>query len=541
MKFPFNRRSFSFSFLNKSQPLSQNNKIEKISPFAWKVLFVLSVIAIVALYTETMITIAIPDIIKEFDLSYNTSSWILTIYLIVGGIMTPISGKLSDLYGRKKILTMIFASYTFGVVIAGFSTDIYLLLVARIFQGIGISFFPVAYSIIKDIFPKKRMSIAQSIFTSMFAFGSVLGILLGGSIIQYYGWSMTFYSLIPVTITILILVGRLSNKIERDYQDSSEEKQKTVTIKQSIDIVQHKNRIQIDRIKRIVNSIDIKGALLLAVFLTSFFLFLTSFENSSNNTNGNEYSDLFTLKRIILLAVALVTILLFIYVELKNNDSKLIDLRLLTNKLILIPNLLSLIVGFWIFILFYTIPILAKNPLPVGFGMTSVDTSFLLLPYGIVVLIFGPSSGYIISRLGSTKPILVGTIISLIGFTMFLFFHSMELSLGISLSIVAIGISLTTIGSINVVILYTPKQYSGMSFAITTLLKLLGSAIGPALAAVFLENFQYSLPMDNIIKYLPSSESYNLIFLTCVIVSIIAMALAIILRHSTKQQVVRNP
>ncbi|MGD1838428.1 MAG: MFS transporter, partial [Nitrososphaeraceae archaeon] len=433
-------------------------------------------------------------------------------------------------------------SYTFGVIIGGFSTDIYLLLIARTFQGIGISFIPVAYSIIKDIFPVKRMAIAQSIFTSMFAFGSVLGILLGGSIIQYYGWNMTFYSLIPVTIVIVIVVGRLSHKIERgDYQDEIKEKQKTEPIPKSIDKPYHKNRIQIDKIKRIVNTIDIKGTLLLAVFLTSFFLLLTSFENSSNNTNGNAYSDLFNLERIILLAITIVTILLFVYVELKNKDSKLIDLRLLTNKLILIPNLLSLIVGFWIFTLFYTIPILAKNPLPVGLGITSVDTSFLLLPYGVVVLIFGPSSGYIISKFGSTSPVLVGTIISLIGFIMFLFFYSIELLLSISLLIVAIGISLTTIGSINVVMLYTPKQSSGMSFAITSLLKLLGSAIGPALAAVFLENFQYSVPIDSIIKYLPSAESYNLIFLTSVIVSIMAISLAILLRHYTKQQVVRNP
>ncbi|MGA7369574.1 MAG: MFS transporter [Nitrososphaeraceae archaeon] len=101
----------------------------------------------------------------------------------------------------------------------GFSTDINLLLVARTFQGIGVSFFPVVYSIIKEIFPAKRMAIAQSIFTSMFAFGSVMGILLGGFIIQYYGWNMTFYLLISVSITSLVLVGRLSKKIERGYND----------------------------------------------------------------------------------------------------------------------------------------------------------------------------------------------------------------------------------------------------------------------------------------------------------------------------------
>ncbi|MGD1838919.1 MAG: hypothetical protein ACPKPY_12790, partial [Nitrososphaeraceae archaeon] len=71
MKFRFNRRFIPFSFLNKSRPPSQNNQIEKIAPFAWKVLFILSVISVIILYTETMISIAIPDIIKEFNISYN--------------------------------------------------------------------------------------------------------------------------------------------------------------------------------------------------------------------------------------------------------------------------------------------------------------------------------------------------------------------------------------------------------------------------------------------------------------------------------------
>ncbi|MGD1834666.1 MAG: MFS transporter, partial [Nitrososphaeraceae archaeon] len=372
MKFPFNYRSFPLSFFISSQPSPDNNKkIEKISPFGWKVLFILSVIAVVVLYTETMISIAIPDIIKEFDISYNTSSWILIIYLIVAGIMTPITGKLSDLYGRKKILILIVTSYTFGVIIGGFSTDIYLLLIARIFQGIGISFIPVAYSIIKDIFPVKKMAIAQSIFTSMFAFGSVLGILLGGSIIQYYGWNMTFYSLIPITIAIAIVVGRLSHKIERDYKDTIEEEQNTVPIPKLVSRPHYEIRIEIDMIKRIANSIDIKGVLLLAVFLTSFFLLLTSFENSSSNGNGNTSSDLNNLKQIVFLVIAIISILLFIYVELKNNSSHLVDLRLFGNKSILIPNLLSLIVGFWIFVLFYTIPILSKNPPPAGLGINS--------------------------------------------------------------------------------------------------------------------------------------------------------------------------
>ena len=54
------------------------------------------------MYAETMLTPAIPTLIKEFNITYSTSSWILTIYLLSGAVMTPIAGKLSDIYGRRK-------------------------------------------------------------------------------------------------------------------------------------------------------------------------------------------------------------------------------------------------------------------------------------------------------------------------------------------------------------------------------------------------------------------------------------------------------
>src|SRR5574337_1023566 len=97
--------------------LSESSKksTEKISSSAWKTLAILSLIATMVMYAETMLIPAIPDLIKDFHISYGMSSWILTTYLIAGAIMTPISGKLSDIYGRKKILLIIMAVYVLGV------------------------------------------------------------------------------------------------------------------------------------------------------------------------------------------------------------------------------------------------------------------------------------------------------------------------------------------------------------------------------------------------------------------------------------------
>jgi len=100
----------------------------------------------------------------------------------------------------------------------------------------------------------------------------------------------------------------------------------------------HKNRIEWDAIKRFASVIDIKGAILLSIFITSLFLLLTSFENNNNNSAPDTNTDLSQLKQIILLTIAITSILFFIYVEMKNNNSHIMDLRLLANKVILIPN-----------------------------------------------------------------------------------------------------------------------------------------------------------------------------------------------------------
>ncbi|KAA2283126.1 MFS transporter [Candidatus Nitrosocosmicus sp. SS] len=70
----------------------------------WILLAILGSIAIVVEYAETMLFPAIPDIIKEFEMNYNSSSWILSGYLITAAVMAPIAGKLSDVYGKKRYL-----------------------------------------------------------------------------------------------------------------------------------------------------------------------------------------------------------------------------------------------------------------------------------------------------------------------------------------------------------------------------------------------------------------------------------------------------
>jgi len=149
---------------HRSIALSEHTgKSEKISSAAWKVVAILSLIATMVTYAETMLIPAIPDLIRDFHVSYNASSWLMTMYLVAGAVMTPIAGKLSDIYGRKKILLMIMVIYTIGVTVAASSTTFYTMLIARSFQGVGMGMFPIAYTMIRSQFPRNKISIVKGL------------------------------------------------------------------------------------------------------------------------------------------------------------------------------------------------------------------------------------------------------------------------------------------------------------------------------------------------------------------------------------------
>lgn len=206
------------SVYHKQQPSSS----VKIPASAWKTLAILSCVATMVMYAETMLIPAIPDLIKYFDVSYSMSSWILTAYLISGAVMTPIAGKLSDHYGKKKILLIIMVIYVVGVSIAGLATNIVFMLIARAIQGIGLSMFPIAFGIVRDQFPREKISIGQGVITSMFASGAVMGLLFGGTIIQDYGWQATFFTIIPIAITLLVVIRRFI-KVDDESRTQQEE------------------------------------------------------------------------------------------------------------------------------------------------------------------------------------------------------------------------------------------------------------------------------------------------------------------------------
>ncbi|MGI8831963.1 MAG: MFS transporter [Nitrososphaeraceae archaeon] len=377
---------------------SSSNSV-KIPAYAWKMLAILSCIATMVMYAETMLIPAIPDLIRDFHVSYSMSSWILTSYLIAGAVMTPIAGKLSDIYGRKKILLIIMVIYALGVSMAGFASDIYFMIFARAVQGIGMSMFPIAFGMIRDQFPREKISIGQGVITSMFASGAVLGLTVGGIIVQDYGWHNTFFTIIPIAIALLLIIWRFIHVVDIKDEDQSQERSR---ILEGDNIGKTRSGNDKTTFAKVSNQIDIKGAIALAITVASFLLALTLLETSGSNmeaasfANGNDNhpSNANSSSNVLpFLIIGVISFVLFVIIE-RREKYPLVDFKLMLHKSILPASLIIMLVGFSMFMVFQTIPILVRNPEPLGFGEDAISAGKVQLPFAIVLLIFGPTSGF---------------------------------------------------------------------------------------------------------------------------------------------------
>ena len=476
-----------------------------ISRSAWTTLVILSCLGLITMYGETMVLPAIPDFIRDFNIQYNTSSWILSSYLIAGAVMTPIAGRLSDIYGKKKILLIVMAVYSTGILAGGFANSIEFMLAARAAQGVGMSMFPIAFGIIREILPEKKLAIGQTIFSSTFSGGAVVGLIVGATIIQNFGWQATFFSIFPIAVILGLVIRKLIHvrdpaisemKVEGGRGGGGSDENSSIK----------------------TQTIDLKGTLALAVTIISFLAGISFLESNSTDA-GFQVAALFL--------IAAVSLAVFIVIE-KKVSSPLLDLKLMTHKMILPATIILMMVFLCLFMVYQTIPILVRSPQPLGFGGDAVVTASVQLPFMIVLLVGTIMSGFILNKVGNTRLTLLGTIISAIGFFSLLMFHSTEFMVSVTLAIISAGLSLSITGGFNVVLLSAPIQATGIALGMTLLLNLVGMSIGPSIAATFQQMYQGTV--EGVAgEQFPTQEAYNLIFLTAALISLASTALALAL------------
>jgi MFS family permease len=496
-------------------------------------LIILSIIGLIVMYVETMVSPALPDLIKDFKIPYSTASWILTSYLVVSVVTTPIMGKLSDIYGRKKILLIGLVIYAVGTFLAGFSTDIVFMIIARAAEGVGIGIFPIAVAIVRNQSSEEKLGFNQGIITSMFATGAVIGLAAGGTIVHYLGWRATFFTIMPVVILIITLVYRfiddethkvITNNNMINVNNSSSNNKSNKSAKKSVDKYRFNIGYILQKNSQIHAKIDTKGAIIFSIGIVAILLLIT---NLQPKMSGIQISI-----TTILASVGIISMASFVFIE-NRTSSPLIDFKLVLNKILLSSNVLRMIAGLFMFTILNTMPILIRNPKPFGFGESAINAASIIVPFMVSYLAIGLFAGYIFSRIDNGKVVLLGSAICAVGFSLLaLSFQSIEPLLA-SLVILGVGSQLLHQGAININLVTTPKRLTGISFGISNVFYLMGSAIGPTVVGMYMQTNQTSVNFIN--GLFPSPQSYLLIFCTGLILSIGTIILSAIVIKKIKQ------
>jgi MFS family permease len=485
---------------------------EQISFNAWKTILILSGTIVIFLYLNTAMSPALPSIQKDFSVSSSIASWVMTAYMVCGAVMTVIMGRLSDLVGAKKMLMVMMTCFTVGTILAPFAPNISTLLALRVLQGIAVASTPISTKLIRDQVPKTKFPIGLSIYLAAYSGGMALGAVLGPVVAAGAGWQGNFYFCAPIAVVLLFVCWRFihsdeGKKIhEHDYVDEKPSSDTSTKVKKQ------------DKKQRI----DFMGIIIMTVTLVSFLIAITF--SGSIATNLLAFA--------VPIVIGVIFLILFLIVE-KRVKSPLVNLKLAFHPVIFTGNIMMLMFGILQYFVITGIPQLGAAPAPSGLGLDPIHVGFLQLAFGLSMMIFGPVFGLMVAkRKGLNLKLLVpGIGVTAISFLSLFFFHSTSQGINGSLFIFGIAGALLPNTLNNTTISFTPREFTGISSAITNMMRIVGGAIGPVLTTVILASATISISVDNVEKSYPSPVTYNILFGLGLAMAIACVFLAFRMKH----------
>jgi len=449
------------------------------------VLSVLTLATMITSFVEAMVIPALPDIQTALSTTREQAAWIVSSYLVVGAAIAPLFGKMGDVFGKRKLYLLSLLFYTLAVLIASFSNSINMLIVARAIQGLGFSIFPLAIAIITDIFPKEKVATAQGIISSMIMIGTTVGLIAGAYIDQYFGWSAMFR--IAFIASFIVLFLSLA----------------------TIEPLPAYSKEKIDYFSTIILA---SGTALILIYLTEA-----------------PYKGWTSIQQILTLIFGGILFTGFYFYETKS-PNPLIKLSTLKIRNVMVSNLAGLVTGIVMFMMYLGVIYFAEEPPPYGLGVSVISAALSLLPTMLAMIFIAPLIGSLTSRLGPKPLLIYGSLVTVIGFTTFLFYRNGLLELMMDSFITGIGMISMMIPIINMVALSVPQSEVSVGLGFNTMIRFLGSSIGPVLTATLMTDYKgYAIYVAQLGRFSffvePSSMAYNYIFIIGIILSLVRLVI----------------
>lgn len=404
---------------------------------------------LLAALDQSIVGTALPRIVSDLG-GLDRLSWVVTAYLLTSTAATPLWGKISDLYGRRRIFQAAISIFLVGSALAGLSQDMTQLIVFRALQGIGGGgLFSIAFAIIGDVIPPRERGRYQGYFGAVFGVSSVAGPLLGGWFTDGPGWRWIFYVNLPVGLAALAITS----------------------IALRLPVVRREHRI------------DYLGAALIVTAVSSLLLYL--------DYAGKEYGWT-SPTGVGLVAGFVVLAVLFVLVE-RRAVEPIIPLRLFENRVFRVGSVFGFLAGATMFGGVIFLPLYLQTVM----GLSPTRSGLALLP--MIVGMFGSSigSGQLISRTGRYKifPVLGAAIIAgALSLLSTLGLGTPYWQVGLYAFAFGAGLGLTMQTITTAVQNAVDRRDMGTATSSTTFFRSLGGSIGAALfGAVLSSRLAYHL------------------------------------------------
>ncbi len=383
---------------------------------------------------QTLLNVALSNLMEVFSVSATTVQWLSTGFMLVNGVLVPITAYLMKRFSTRQLFISSMLFLLIGSIICAMAQNFAMLLIGRMVQAVGAGIImPLLMSIVMFIFPPEKRGSMMGLIGLAMIFAPAIAPTLAGFIIDYYSWRWLFIGLIPlVVIIILLAVKYLINVSE--------------TAKTKLDVVS-------------------------VLFSTiGFGLILYGFSNAGSHG----WDDKVVISTII---VGIVTIAIFCLRQIKSNDP-LLNLSVFQNKVFTLTSIINMIVT----MMMYADMILLPIYLQVGRGFTALDAGLLLLPGALVNAFMSPVTGKMYDRYGAKPLFIIGLIFiipsmwivtDLSETTSFTFLMIRTIFLRIGLSFITMPLNTAGLNAL-------PKSLVTHGTAVNNTLRQISGAIGAA-------------------------------------------------------------